>query len=68
MYFGQLGLRQDAKTQTIIVNMESFADYTWFTETEPDPLYFSALDKLIIAQGLSATKRETVCLKSTEYV
>ena len=51
----------------VIINMEESEENAWFSATEPDSMHLSALNKLIIAQGLSDTKRERVCHKCTEY-
>ena len=48
--------------------MEVSEENAWFSATESDPMHFSAVDKLIIAQRLSATKRKRVCLKCTGCV
>ena len=51
-----------------IISMEASEENVWLSATEPDLMHFSAVDKLIIAQRLSATKRKRVCLKCTGCV
>ena len=61
-------LSKDVNMKWAIIGMEVFEENAWFSATESDPMHFSAVDKLIIAQRLSATKRKRVCLKCTGCV
>ena len=55
-------LSKDVNMKWAIIGMEVSEENAWFSATESDPMYFSAVDKLIIAQRLSATKIKSVFL------